>query len=237
MVFSNTSTGTGIVEQVRALMRVDSSQWPTSKIVASCNNYLDEVMVFLLNNDKRFNPDDANHTKLPSGTTNLVANQTDYSFLTDEQGNRILALTRIEVKDSEGKWTKLEELDEMSEPLALDTVIVSGEPTGYYKIADNVIRLNRIPEASVTAGLKFYFLRAPSYFAATDTTKEPGVPAILHRGFVVSSAYDGALTLGLQNLQPLSVELQREKAKLVEYVSSRNSDVPRKITPRVDNCR
>lgn len=237
MVFSNTSTGTGILEQVRTLCRVDSNQWATSKVVASCNNYLDKVMVYLIKNDTRLNPDDANHTKLPQGTTNLVASQTDYSFLTDEQGNRILSLSRIELQDSAGNWTKLDELDEGEEIKALDAVIVSGTPTGYYKIADNIIRLNRIPTTSVTGGIKFYFLRAPSYFVAADTTKEPGVPATLHRGFVISSAFDCALTLGLGNLQALSVEMQKEDAKLEMYVAGRNQDVSKRMTVKQESNR
>ena len=237
MTFSDTSTNTGIVEQVRAMMRVDSTQWPTSRIVNSCNNYLDTIAGYAIATDKRFNWDDTNHSKLPMGTTNLVSSQSDYSFLTDEQNNRILTLLRIDIKDSNGDWTKLEELDETEEKEALDTVVVSGMPTGYYKIADNIIRLNRLPSASVTSGLKFYFQRTPSYFVATDTTKEPGVASLLHRGFVIASAYDGALTLGLPNLQPLSVEMQREEKKMIQYFSGRNNDVPGRLKANIENTR
>ena len=235
MVFSDTSTNLGIVQQVRQLMRVDSNQWATSKIVNSCNNYLDTVVGYAIAKDRRFQFDDSNHLRLPIGTTNLVASQSDYSFLTDEQGNRILTLTRIDIKDASGNWMKLEELDETEETKALDTVVVSGTPTGYYKIADNIIRLNRLPTASVTSGLKFYFQRTPSYFAATDTTKEPGVASTIHRGFVIAAAYDGALTLGLQNLQPLSVEMEKEKEKMLNYFSGRNKDIRKSMTPNVEN--
>jgi hypothetical protein len=166
-----------------------------------------------------------------------VANQSDYSFLTDEQGNKIITLTRIDIKDSNGEWTKLEELDETEEVKALDDVVVSGTPTGYYKISDNIIRLNRIPTANITAGLKFYFQRTPSYFDASSTTKEPGVSPLLHRGFVIASAYDCAITLGLPNTQALSVEMQKETQKMINYFSVRNKDVPSKMTPRIENTR
>lgn len=237
MVFSDTSTNLGIVQQVRDLMRVDSTQWPTYRIVNSCNNYLDTVTGYALSIDKRFQWDDTNHTKLPIGTTNLVLNQSDYSFLTDAQGNRILTLTRIELKDSQGNWTKLDELDEGEETKALATQVVPGVPTGYYKISDNIIRLNKLPQASVTAGIKFYFQRTGSYFVESDTTKEPGVAAPLHRGFVIASAYDGALTLGLKNLQPLSIESQKEQDKMTLYFSDRNNDVPSKMRPFVNDCK
>lgn len=237
MVFSDSINGTGIAQQIRNLMRVDSNQWTTSRIVNSVNNYHDFVVGYHIAQDKKFNFDDSNHTKLPIGTTNLIANQSDYSFLTDEQENRILNLLKIEIKDSNGDWNKLDPLDESEETQALDEVVVSGTPTGYYKIADNIIRLNKLPSANVTSGLKFYFQRAGSYFTATDTTKEPGVSPLLHRGYVIAGAYDGALTLGLQNLQALSVEMQKEEQKMIRYFESRNSDEVRKMTPNVVNCK
>jgi hypothetical protein len=236
-VFSDTVNNTGIAQQIRNLMRVDANQWPIARIVNSVNNYHDFVVGYHIAQDKKFNFDDSNHTKLPIGTTNIVANQSDYSFLTDEQGNRILNLLNIEIKDSDGNWKKLEALDESEETQALDEVVVSGTPTGYYKIADNIIRLNKLPSANVTAGLKFYFQRVGSYFTATDTTKEPGVSPLLHRGYVIAGAYDGALTLGLQNLQALSVEMQKEEQKMIRYFESRNNDEVRKMIPNVVNCK
>jgi len=225
MVFSNTSTNQGIVEQARSLMRVDSTQYPTAKIVASVNNYLDTCAGYLIGNDRRFQWDDTNHTKLPEGTTALTANQSDYSFLTDEQGNKILTLTRIDILKEDGKYERLELIDQEDIPYALgEFENVAGIPRYYDKIADNIIRLYPKPSATIAAGLKFYFQRTPSYFTASDTTKEPGVSPLLHRGFVVSAAYDGALTLGLDNLSALSIERQYEEEKMRKHFNARNKD-------------
>lgn len=225
MVFSDTTNNLGIVQQARSFARVDEGQWPTYKIVNSCNNWLDKVTGYAIGADRRFQWDDTNHTKLPIGTTNLVANQSDYSFLTDEQANRILNLTRIEVQDSNGTWRVLSPRDMTDDMEAQDEQLrTAGLPIEYDKIADNIIRILPKPSASVTAGLKFYFQRTPSYFAATDTTKEPGVSQLLHRGFVIAAAYDVALTLGLNNLQPLSVELQKEEQKMMKAFETRNTD-------------
>src|SRR3990167_5847413 len=145
--FSDTSTNTGLVQQIRKMMRVDSAQWPTANIVASCNNWLDFISGYAIGADKRFQWDDTNHTKLPIGTTNLVADQSDYSFLTDEQGNRILTLTRIDIKDSTGTWTQLIPIDQYNIEIALDeaqrTAVI---PKYYDKIADNIIRLYPKPQ-------------------------------------------------------------------------------------------
>jgi len=238
MVFSDTVNNLGGVQQVRQLMRVDSNQWATSKIVNSFNNYLDMVAGYAIGADKRFQWDDTNHTKLPIGTANLVANQTDYSFLTDEQGNRILTLTRIDIKDSNGDWRQLIPIDQAQIVGGLDEFsTVTGLPTMYDKISDNVIRLYPTPQTSVTAGIKFYFQRSPSYFTASDTTKEPGVASTLHRGFVIAAAYDGALTLGLSNLQPLSIEMDKETLKMQNYFLNRNNDDTLRMTSIYRNTR
>lgn len=225
MVFSDTVNNLGIAQQVRDLARVDSNQWTVAKIVNSCNNWLDKLTGYAIGADRKFQWDDTNHTKLPIGTTNLVANQREYSFLTDEDNNRILTLTRIDWKDSNGKWETLTPIDQANIAGALDEFEeTSGRPQYYDKIADNIIRLYPASDTSVTAGLKFYFQRSPSYFTASDTTKEPGVAPTLHRGFVIAAAYDCALALGLPNLQPLSVELQKEEDKMINYFSIRNMD-------------
>lgn len=232
MTFSDTVNNLGIVQQVRSLMRVDSTQWPTWQIVNSVNNYLDTVAGYLIGSDSRFQWDDTNHTKLPIGTTGLVANQSDYSFLTDEQNNKILTLTRIDIlQTTGGDYRQLELIDQAEISGALDEFeSTAGVPIYYDKIADNIIRLYPKPSASITDGLKFYFQRTPSYFVATDTTKEPGVPALLHRGFVIAGAYDGALTLGLQNIQALSIERQTEEQKMITYFKGRNKDMKNSIT-------
>ena len=237
MVFSDTTNNLGIVQQVRTIMRVDSTQWPTYQIVNSCNNWLDTITGYAIGADRRFQWDDSNHTELPIGTTNLTASQSDYSFLTDEQGNSILNLNRIDILDSNGNYRKLEPIDQSQIEGALDEfAIPEGLPVYYDKIADNIIRLYPTPLVSVTAGLKFYFQRSASYFDATDTTKKPGVAPLLHRGFVIASAYDGALTLGLQNLQPLSVELQKEEAKMKQYFANRNTDeTPIMMPPQISS--
>lgn len=238
MVFSDSATQGGIVEQVRSMMRVDSTQWSTNKIVNSVNNWLDTITGYAIGADRRFQWDDSNHTKLPIGTTNIVANQSDYSFLVDEQGNNILNLSRIDMLGADGNYTKLQAIDESQVPIALDEFeSTAGTPLYYDKIADNIIRLYPKPATNVTAGLKFYFQRTGSYFVSTDTTKEPGVSPLLHRGFVIAAAYDGALTLGLQNVQPLSVELQKEEQKMIQYFAIRNTDEVKRVVPVRENNR
>jgi hypothetical protein len=224
--FSEATNNTGIVQQVRDMLRVDSTQYPTSRIVNSVNNYHDTVTGFAIGADRRFQWDDTNHSKLPIGTTNLVANQSDYSFLTDEQGNSILNLTRIDILDASGIYRQLAVIDQAQIDMALDQYnIPAGLPLEYDKIADNIIRLYPKPAVSVTDGIKFYFQRTGSYFTASDTTKSPGVAPILHRGYVINAVYDALLAgIGSASLQAISIEKQIEEKKMEKYFGNRNTD-------------
>lgn len=225
MQFSNSTDNTGIVERARIIARVDSNQWPTSNIVNSANDRLDKIMNYGIKADRKFQLDDTNHTKLPIGTTDLTATQSDYSFLTDEQGNRIINITRVEVLDDEGIYSRLRVIDQQEVGGALGEFMKTDSAPIYYdKIADNIIRLYPAPETTVSAGLKFYFQRTPSYFVATDTTKQPGFANELHRGVVMQCAYDAAFTLGLENANELAIELAREDLVMTEYFNSRNTD-------------
>jgi hypothetical protein len=233
MVFNDTINNYGLVQQARSMMRVDATQWPTWKIVNSANNWLDFVAGYMIGNDKRFAWDDTNHSKLPEGTTPLVLGQKDYSFLTDEQGNRILTLLGMSLVESDGTETVLKGVDWSDGDFDKTSYgTESGTPSMYDKISDNIIRLDTKPTAGdVTKySLKFRFQRTPSYFTTASTTKEPGVPTPLHRGFMIAAAYDGALSLGLKNVQILSVEQEKERQKIIEYYAGRNNDVQSRMT-------
>lgn len=236
IVFSDTSTNTGIVQQVRKLMRVDSSQWPTANIVASVNNWHDFITGYAIGADRRFQWDDTNHTKLPEGTT-ASTTSSDYSFLVDEQSNSIITLTGISRLDSAtSTYIPLEEVDRNDPTVDLTTFgTQTGTPTRYDKIADNIIRLDYKVSSVIASYFKFYFQRTGSYFVAADTTKSPGVSPLLHRGYVVAAAFDGALTLGLKNLNGLSRERDMEEKKAIQYFAGRNRDVKIAMRPRLES--
>ena len=231
IAFSETINNTGLVQQVRSFMRVDSTQWSTAKIVNSYNNWLDRVTTYAIGADKRFQWDNTNHTDLPEGTTTLTQDVTDYSFLTDEDGNQIVTLTGISVLRN-GSYVALTQIDR-NDP-TIDSAhfgTTRGVITSYDKIADNIIRLDAKPDATVSAGLKFFFQRTSPYATVSDTTKTTGFSALLDRGFVIACAYDGAITLGLPNTQALSVEMEKEERKLIEYFEDRNNDEKRLLKP------
>lgn len=230
--FSEATNNTGIVQQARSLMRVDSTMYPTYKIVNSSNHWSDFVTGYAIGADKRFAWDNTNHSKLPIGVTDIVENQTDYSFLVDEQGNSIITLTGISLVDANGIEQPLDLVDRNDPSYNKETYGThSGTPTAYDKIADNIVKLDNKPTATdaSTYDLKFYFQRTSPKFTATDTTITTGFSPLLDRGFVIASAYDGALTLGLPNLQALGAERTVEEGKVEQYFQNRNNDERRSI--------
>lgn len=237
--FSDVVNNTGIVQRARRLARVDANQWPTQDIANSVNDWLDKLTGYALKADRRFQWDDTNHSKLPIGTTNLISGQSDYSFLTDEQGNSIITLTRIDLLNATGgsTWTQLTERDITAYDYNDNINNATGTPSSYDKIADNIIRLNATPNTNITSGLRFWFQRTALYFTASDTTKAPGFSPLLHRGFVIAAAYDIALSLGLSNLQVLERELEKEENKMMIYFSSRNRDLTKRVVPRYQNSK
>jgi hypothetical protein len=225
--FSDTVNNTGIVQRARSLARVDANQWPTYKIANSANDWLDTVTGYAIGRDKRFNWDNTNHSKLPEGTTDLTINQSDYSFQTDEQGNPIVTLLGVSILQSADStyYTPLTPVDRTD--LGYDIATfgqVTGIPSEYDKIADNIVRFDTKPPATITNGIKFYFQRVSPRFEADDTTATTGFSPLLDRGFVVACAYDIALTLGLPNLQALALEQQKELQKMITYFGDRNND-------------
>jgi hypothetical protein len=232
--FSNTSDNNGILQQARILARVDAGQWPTQRVVNSANYWKDFLTGYAIAADKRFQWDNTNHTALPEGTRELTINVSDYAFLTDEQGNNILTLLGLGILQN-GKYEKLHPVDRNDpnyDPATFGQE--TGTPTEYDKISDNIIRLNRKPSATVAAGLKFYFKRTSPYYTAASTTVPTGFAPTLDRGFIIASAYDIALTLGLPNLQALSVERAREEQAAVTYFENRNQDEESVFTPSPD---
>lgn len=231
--FSDTVNNTGILQQARSLMRVDANQWPTVKVVNSSNHWLDFVTGYAIGADKRFQWDNTNHTKLPIGTTDLVENQADYSFQTDEQGNNIITLVALSLVESDGTEKPLKPIDRNDPGYLSETFGVNnGTPTSYDKISDNIVRLDHKPSATdvSTYDLKFYFQRTSPKFTAASTTTTSGFSPLLDRGFVVASAYDGALTLGLPNIQALAAERVREEARVEQYFTIRNQDEKKKMS-------
>lgn len=219
MVFSDTSTSDGLVQEARWLVGANSASYPIEDLTRNINRWFDKAVTLIFQSDGRWQWDDKNRTDMPIATTNLVSAQQDYKLNVAH-----LRVTRVEVKDSAGAWTRLKLIDQNEIQNSLtDFQNVDGNPIYYDLIADTLY-LYPAPSGNVTAGLKVYFQRAGSHFATTDTTKEAGFASIFHRYLSLGSAYDYALKNGLSVAKSLREEISVMEEHIQDFYSQKSKD-------------
>lgn len=244
MVFNDTITLQGIVQDAYFEATADSSSYPIADVTRNANTALDNVVTLILGADQRWQFDSTNSTDLPIGTTDIVSGQQDYSF--DEE---YLVIKSIELADASGKWTRLIPIDNMSldERQALSGFeTVNGTPLYYDKMGDSII-LYPAPNYNYTAGLRAYFQRKIDYFVAGDTIKEPGFAKHLHKYISLYCAYAYACAKDLPKQNSLKQRLAfyegnklqggNDAGAIATFYAYRELDFKRKLTPRVENTR
>lgn len=232
MVYSDSSTNAGIVEEARYFVSANTTSYPIADITRNVNRWFDKAVSLIFNADNVWQWDDANYTSYPIATTALVSGQNDYVFDVSH-----LRIERIEVKDSAGNWTKLRHLDRKQIPNAVDEFMDSNSIPTYYDVTSNSVFLYPAPNYSQAASLKIYFQRKGSYFTTTDTTKEPGFAEIFHRYLSLGAAYDYALKNGMNNKRDLRSEIVVMESDIIKFYSRREDAHRRKMLPKFKSSK
>lgn len=242
--FNDTTTYRGIVQTYERECGFDHGDisGSTTKLkdfTADANLWLDRFTMLAIRSSGRWQWDDSNHTDYPIITTNLVANQRDYPFTTDEGGNLILDIYRVLVADDNGDYREVSPIDAQT---ADDTTTfwdgnnTTGVPTRYDKTANGIF-LDPIPSYNETNGLKIYINREASYFVYTDTTKKPGIPGLFHRYLAIGPASEHARRNVLTNRGELQSEVLRMEEDIQRYFSERPRDEPVRLSVGQDSNR
>jgi hypothetical protein len=215
---------TQIINKVYLLTKTNSSDFPIADLTMLANNALSRVCSLIIRADGRWQFDDINNTDLPIATTNLVANQQDYSLATSH-----LEITRVEVKDEDGNWVVLKPIDQKDTEQSLSEFMKSpGTPKFYDKLGNSVF-LYPAPSYSQAASLKLFFTRGMSEFTVSDTTKQPGFNILFHDLIPLWVSYEYAIANGLKNANQIMVEIQRKENELLEAYQKRSKDEPLRI--------
>jgi len=235
MVFSDTITKKGLVEDTDRLVNTDSSSYPLADKAAIMNNYLDEVVSLIQNSDGRWEWDDSNQTDLPIGTTTLVDGQPDYNIA----GDTFLKIIRVELMNVNGDYELLTPITDSDVNQSMtEFQKTNGMPKFYDKIGDSIL-LYPTPSASLvtlSAGLKVYFQRLPSYFSSGDTTKVPGFNPLFHRILSMGAALDYAISNEMvTKVNILTNKLAQMQSGLIEAYTSRSRDEQVKLRTRKEN--
>lgn len=187
-----------IIEHVDFLCQTTSATYPTADKLRNINIWYGKVVGKILEVMNGWKWDDSNYTDAPRGAQNLVAGTQAYTLPVAATGNdasTFLSFQRATVLDASGKESTLHlSLDPESE--LLNAYSTNGLPQ-VYKLIGKKIYLYPSPAAAsttLTNGLIIYYTRTPDEFTKSDTTQQPGFPAIFHEVLAIGAAYEYLFT-------------------------------------------
>lgn len=218
MVYSDTSTNQGILQEIDFLVGTNSTTYTTNDKTRNVNRALDKVAFLIQSADGKWDWEDTNNTNLPIGSTDIVAGQQDYSIDTT-----FLKIKRVFYTDENGSKSELRFVETKEQILELDSRD-TGIPTAY-TIVGNSIFLDCFPTKGTAQDadikLTVYFARNVHYFATDDTTATAGFNPQFHRYLSLSAAYDYAIAKGKDIANALRNEMMVMEKGITSFYSSR----------------
>lgn len=165
--------------------------------------------------------EDNNQTDLPQATANLTSAQTTYAL-----PSSALTVNRIEVKDAAGNWTKLTPIAESHIYGAVDEFMKTDAQPMYYRLVGNTFEIFPASNYNSTSGLKVYFDRGSVAFAASDTTKTPGIAGEYHDLIPLGASlkYLKIKRPGSAETAQVDKDYQTLELKYKQYLSGRFKD-------------
>lgn len=226
MDFNNTTNKSGIIQDCEFwcfASNYGAISGNTNNLLtftSLANRALDSVVTAIFESDDRWEFDDTTYTDYPIATTDLNNSQKDYVLSVSH-----LKVTRVEVKDSNGNWSKLMPIDLVDIQVARDEFLsADGIPLYYDKLANSVF-LYPAPNYDSAGGLRVYYQREPNYFLSTDTTKQAGFASILHRLISLKASYDYVVANNLSDkITILRDEIAKKELELRKFYGRRNKD-------------
>ena len=203
------------------------------------NNAYSRVASIIMEADGRMQWDDPNHTNAPVADFDLVNGQKKYEVfealptalqdwlqveavnILDENDNGI-KLKSIDIKDMQGAESEFQDTD--------------GTPK-YFDFDGAEVKLYPSTNYDKTAGGTFFFKRAPSYFASTDTTKVPGFATLYHELLPLWASYWWGVDKGLENARAIRGEIRELEEHLRLFYTKRDKVKERKLKPYANNSR
>lgn len=188
---STTLTGVtakpSIFEEVDFLCKSDSNSFPTADKLREANSALGQIGIWIWQATGSWNFDDSNKTTLPIATADLIDGQKDYELPTD-----ILAIRRVEIKNSSGDWIKLRLFDEAQHYDGLDNED-SGLPARYRLSGESLLLYPKPDASQVTTddGLRIHLDRTFTGFDTSDADTTPGFAEPFHDllSFMIAKKY------------------------------------------------
>lgn len=242
--FSNTTTNSGLIQLIERNCKLEGKISSNNNLLknftSDVNVAFDKLLMLIFSSSGKWQFDDSNHTDYPIITTNITAGQRDYSFTTDEQGNVILDIYKVLVKNtSTGIYEEIYPVDVQSEDNTQSFTDGNNTQGGVYRYdkTGNGIFLDQIPQNSVINGLKIYINREASYFIYTDTTKKAGVDGLCQQYLALEPSYQYAMRNGLSNREELKRDLMELEQRITKRYLVRAKDEKRGLRIKNESCK
>lgn len=230
MEFSNTTTKAGLIQTIEFWTNLGdgaiSGNATLLKVMTGrVNSAFDRLMPYLYSFSEYLSWDDANQTDLPIATVNLVSGQADYKIAQDDNSLDILNITNVQVLPSATAtlYGDVEKLT-IDDPRALSAMSPASTDTGTpygVLVRGNTLFFTPTPNYSATNGIKIFFEREASYFASTDTSKEPGIPQPYQELLALYASYDW-LVVNKPDNGTLITRLEAQIAKREKQLENAN---------------
>lgn len=226
----NPGSSLGIVDDIDFLCGTDSTSYPTADKARNANRHYYKAVSDILKVAGRNQWDDSNLTSLSELTFDLVDGQQDYSW-----PSNALKLDAIEIKDADGNWIRLKEIDSADLRRTIsDFQSTDGTPQ-YYDVRGDSFFLYPAPatgSVTTSAGGKVFVAREFDALVSGDTTQEPGFAEPFHRIVSLGAAYDWLIVNDTsQKADRILTAYEQLRAELREFYASKNKDVVPMLTP------
>ncbi len=190
----------------------------------------------------RFEADDQNHTGYPIETGNIVSGQRDYVFDTDAGGYKISDISKVLILPSATatQYVEIPQVDEKRDGMS-EILINDNTGTPYqYGLLSNGIFLDRIPNYSISNGIKIIVEREGTQYTTASTTTTTGLPAY-EEYLYKHPALEEAKIKGLSNKNDLikdvmdleGDEANRITGKIKSFFGRRNQDERNIMTTKI----
>lgn len=185
MQYNSNTNNQDLCSLADLMAKSNSTSFPIKEKTIYANMGMREIWSWIFESYGGWHYDDSNYTDLPEATTELIANQKQYSLPIESAH-----LLGVAFKDASGVWTQLKPitLEKIQEYGAEDEFEnIAGNPQ-YYRPISNGFKVYPAANFSQDDSIKINVSRDISVFEITDTTKTPGFVATFHEAIATFMA-------------------------------------------------
>ena len=236
MKFNDTSSNrSGIIQAIEGLLAMEADTIANNSTLLAdftrrVNARYSRVDHIIFEAHGTWKYDDSNKTDLPVATTDIVNDQQDYEIPDDA-----LQLDRVEIKDTNGNWSKLTPIDKSMVSDAMPEFYKTAGLPIYYDAEGHSVMLYPKPSTNymgVKDALQLYFSRSSTSFTYTNTSTEPGFAKPFHQMLPIGAALDYAISYEMwEKVNQLRAEWRDLEVGLRKHYGRRARELPPRLIP------